>query len=121
MVLPHAISRKHGPGDADPDSDSTGEHSRPSQDGPGAGSFSIVRTKIGQPQHMAWAVERDDGGRGFGFTGGHFHRNWGDDNFRKLFLNALLWVAKADVPADGVESQVSPDDLKENLDPKVKK
>lgn len=88
-------------------------------DGPHSGN-PTVRSKIGQPQHVAWAVERPDGGRGFGFTGGHFHRNWGDDNFRKLFLNAMLWVAKADVPADGVSSQVSPEDLKENLDPKGK-
>jgi type 1 glutamine amidotransferase len=88
-------------------------------DGPHSGN-PTVRSKIGQPQHVAWAVERPDGGRGFGFTGGHFHRNWGDDNFRKLFLNALLWVARADVPADGVTSQVSAEDLKENLDPKGK-
>ena len=88
-------------------------------DGPHSGN-PTVRSKIGQPQHVAWAVERPDGGRGFGFTGGHFHRNWGDDNFRKLFLNALLWVAKAEVPADGVASEVSPEDLKEKLDPKGK-
>ena len=30
-----------------------------------------------------------DGGRGFGFTGGHFHWNWGNDQFRKLMLNAI--------------------------------
>jgi hypothetical protein len=88
-------------------------------DGPHSGN-PTVRSKIGQPQHVAWAVERPDGGRGFGFTGGHFHRNWVNDNFRKLFLNSLLWVAKADVPADGVASQVSPEDLKEDLDPKGK-
>ena len=88
-------------------------------DGPHSGN-KFVREKIGQPQHVAWAVEREDGGRGFGFTGGHFHRNWGDDNFRKLFLNALLWVAKAPVPQDGVESQVTPEELKANLDPKGK-
>jgi type 1 glutamine amidotransferase len=88
-------------------------------DGPHSGN-PTVRSKIGQPQHVAWAVERSDGGRGFGFTGGHFHRNWGDDNFRKLFLNAMLWVAKAEVPADGVASEISPEDLKEKLDPKGK-
>ena len=44
-----------------------------------------------EPQHVAWASERPGGGRGFGFTGAHFHRNWGDDNFRKLALNAILW------------------------------
>lgn len=89
--------------------------SRP--DGPHSGN-PHVRAKIGQPQHVAWAVERVDGGRGFGFTGGHFHKNWGDTNFRKLVLNAVLWIARADVPAEGVVSTVSPDELKENLDPK---
>jgi hypothetical protein len=76
--------------------------------------------KKGEPQHLAWAYERPDGGRGFGFTGAHFHRNWGDENFRKVVLNALLWVARADVPVNGVECNVTPDDLKQNLDPKGK-
>ena len=67
---------------------------------------------------MAWAVERPDGGRGFGFTGGHKHANWGNDNFRKLVLNALLWTAKADVPGDGVQSEVKPEELALNLDKK---
>ena len=50
-------------------------------DGPHSGN-PHVRAKAGQPQHVAWAAERDGGGRGFGFTGGHFHWNWGDPNFR---------------------------------------
>ncbi len=58
-----------------------------------------------KPQHMAWATEREDGGRGFGFTGGHFHWNWGDDQFRKLMLNAIVWTAKAEVPETGVPSK----------------
>jgi len=33
-------------------------------------------------------------------------------------LNAILWTAGLDVPAAGVESQVTPEELKENLDPK---
>lgn len=74
----------------------------------------------GRTEVVAWAVERPDGGRGFGFTGGHRHTNWGNDNFRKLILNALLWTAKADVPAGGVASTVSDEDLKQNLDPKKK-
>jgi type 1 glutamine amidotransferase len=72
----------------------------------------------GRTEVVAWAVERPDGGRGFGFTGGHFHRNWGDDNFRKLILNALLWTAKAEVPPEGVKSTVTPEELKQNLDKK---
>ncbi len=48
---------------------------------------------------MAWAAERADGnGRGFGFTGAHFHRNWQNDDFRKLVLNAIAWTAHAEVP-----------------------
>ncbi len=70
------------------------------------------------PEIVAWTTERPDGGRGFGFTGGHFHRNWGDADFRKLVLNALFWVAKVDVPASGVECQVTEDELAKNLDPK---
>ena len=54
---------------------------------------------------MAWASERPDGGRGFGFTGGHFHWNWGHDEFRKLVLNAIVWTAKAKVPQGGVSSK----------------
>ena len=77
--------------------------------------------KRGEIQHVAWACERPDGGRGFGFTGGHFHKNWGDDNFRKLVLNAILWTAKADVPADGFQSTVTKEELEQNLDPKGRK
>jgi len=74
--------------------------------------------KNGEPQHMAWAAERPDGGRGFGFTGGHYHRNWANDDVRKLVLNAILWTAKVEVPAGGVQSQVTPEQLKANLDRK---
>jgi len=77
-----------------------------------------VRSKIGQPQTLAWAYERPNGGRGFGFTGGHFHLNLGDDNFRKIVLNAIVWTAKVEVPANGVASSVSREDLMQNLDPK---
>lgn len=79
----------------------------------------IVESK-GRDEVLAWAVERPDGGRGFGFTGAHAHKNWGDPDFRKLVLNAILWTAKADVPSQGVSCEVSDADLKANLDPKGK-
>ncbi|MEX0818721.1 MAG: PVC-type heme-binding CxxCH protein [Pirellulaceae bacterium] len=70
-----------------------------------------------EPQHVAWAATRPDGGRGFGFTGGHNHWNWGEPNFRKLVLNAIVWCAKAEVPADGVGTKpVTLDQLEENQD-----
>ena len=91
--------------------------SRP--DGPHEGNPEVREAvKRGEPQIAAWACERQDGGRGFGFTGGHFHKNWGNDDVRKLVLNAILWTAKVEVPAAGVESKVTEADLKRNLDRK---
>ena len=58
-----------------------------------------------QKDHIvAWAVERKDGGRGFGTTGGHFFQNWWDENFRRTILNAIVWTAGVDVPSGGVVS-----------------
>jgi hypothetical protein len=92
------------------------------RDGPHEGNPGVrAAVERGEPQILAWVAERSDGGRGFGFTGGHYHRNWGDDSFRKVVLNAILWVAKVEVPADGVNSTVTPADLEQNLDPKVRK
>ena len=65
---------------------------------------------------MMWAYDRPDGGRGFGFTGGHKHINWGNENFRKVVLNALLWIAKAEIPKNGVASKVTEAELKANWD-----
>ena len=69
------------------------------------GNNPYVRAEKGKPQHVAWCQERTDGGRGFGITGGHYHRVWADDNYRKLVLNAIAWLAKVDVPTDGVKTQ----------------
>jgi len=82
------------------------------------GPYPHIVADSGREEVLAWAVERPDGGRGFGFTGAHNHVNWGNDNFRKLVLNALLWTAKAEVPANGVQCVVTDEDLKQNLDPK---
>lgn len=79
-----------------------------------------VQARRGMPEHVMWVTERADGGRGFGFTGGHFHANWANDDFRKIVLNAILWIAKSEVPAEGAPSKISPDDIKENLDSKAK-
>jgi len=71
-----------------------------------------------EPQHVMWVYDRPDGGRGFGFTGGHSHQFWGNEDFRKVVLNAILWSAKVEVPENGVDAPVSPGDLKGNLDAK---
>ena len=59
----------------------------------------------GKAQILAWAFDRADGGRGFGFTGLHNHANLAEDNMRTLLLNAVAWVAKLPVPEAGVPSK----------------
>lgn len=75
----------------------------------------------GREEVVGWAFERDGGGRSFGFTGGHHHRNWGDENFRRLVVNAILWTGKLDVPKDGAKVELEPAELKKNLDRKGRK
>jgi type 1 glutamine amidotransferase len=82
------------------------------------GPYKHIVEANGRDEVLAWAVERPDGGRGFGFTGGHSHKNWGNDDFRTLVLNAIVWAAKLDVPSDGIKSHVTPEELTQNLDPK---
>jgi type 1 glutamine amidotransferase len=89
-------------------------------DGPHSGNPAVREAVLvkKEPQHTAWAYERPDGkGRGFGFTGGHFHINWQHDQFRKLVLNAIVWTANGEVPKDGVSSP-TPDEteMKSNQD-----
>lgn len=83
------------------------------------GPYDHIVADSGREETMMWTFDRPDGGRGFGFTGGHKHVNWANDHCRKVVLNAILWIAKADVPPHGVESTVAPEDLAENLDPKT--
>ncbi|MEP4078198.1 ThuA domain-containing protein [Haloferula sp.] len=72
---------------------------------------------MGKPQTLMWGREREDGGRGVGFTGGHYHRNWALDGFRTVVLNAIVWTAGMKVPEGGVKSdKVTEDALNENLD-----
>jgi hypothetical protein len=85
------------------------------------GPYEHIQKAKGRSEALMWAVERPDGGRGVGFTGGHFHQNWSNVQFRKVVLNALLWICKVEVPKDGVESSVTEAQMKENLDPKGKK
>lgn len=85
------------------------------------GPYEHIVKASGRDEAMMWAVENSNGQRGFGFTGGHIHKNWGNDNFRKVMLNALVWAAKGEVPKDGIQSKVTEEDLAQNLDPKQKK
>jgi len=64
-----------------------------------------VRARKGMPEHVAWVYQRPDGGRGFGFTGGHWHWNWANDSFRTVVLGGIVWIAGLEVPPGGVPSK----------------
>ena len=62
--------------------------------GPHSGNDTVRKLVAeGVPQVTAWAYNRPGGGRGFGYTGGHFHANWQNDDARNLVLNAIEWVS----------------------------
>jgi type 1 glutamine amidotransferase len=72
---------------------------------------------FGKDVALMWCSDAKDRGRGVGFTGGHFHRNWAIDDFRTVVLNAIAWVARVDVPKNGVPSdKVTAEELNKNLD-----
>jgi type 1 glutamine amidotransferase len=73
-----------------------------------------------EPQHVMWAFERSGGkSRAFGFTGGHFHKNWKNDDHRGIVLNAITWMAHVEVPKNGVPTKTPTDEeMAANLDKK---
>jgi len=77
------------------------ESTRKRPDGPHSGN-PAVRARTGMHEHLAWAHQRPDGGRGFGFTGGHFHWNWAHNDFRKAALNGIAWTAGIEIPSSGL-------------------
>ncbi|MFK8112015.1 MAG: PVC-type heme-binding CxxCH protein [Rubripirellula sp.] len=72
----------------------------------------------GDKQTVAWAYERPDGGRSFGFTGGHFHWNWADNDARRLVTNAIRWSAGDPIPESGstLKSPIGYEELLKNQD-----
>ena len=77
-----------------------------------------------EPQHVMWTFDRPatlGGGRGFGFTGGHYHKNWKHDDHRRVVLNAIAWIANVEVPEKGVTSATPTDgEMAANMDQKSK-
>ena len=63
-------------------------------------------------QAAAWAFERPDGGRSFGFVCLHSHANWGLIECRRLVAQAVVWTVKLPVPKEGLPVKVSEKDLK---------
>jgi Trehalose utilisation len=56
----------------------------------------------------SWAWERPDGGRSFGFSGLHYHVNWGEENYRRLVFQGILWTLKEEIPSAGLTVDIDP-------------
>jgi type 1 glutamine amidotransferase len=105
-------------------SDLPGPETLTRKDGPHSGNPAVRAAVLErkEPQHVMWAYERPEKfgkGRAFGFTGGHFHKNWQHDDHRGIVLNAIAWIAQLEVPSEGVASKTPTDEeMKANLDKK---
>ena len=78
---------------------------------PTSSIFPLVQADIEeQRETVSWAWERGDGGRSFGFSGLHFHRNWRLEPYRRLAVQAVLWALRLPAPEVGVDLDV-PEEL----------
>lgn len=60
----------------------------------------------GQDETVAWAWQRPDGGKSFGFTGLHFHENWRHESYRRLVVQSVLWSCNQEIPEGGVDVSI---------------
>ena len=56
----------------------------------------------GESHPVAWALEREGGGRSFGFSGLHFHENWQSPEYRRLVTQGVMWILDLPIPKDGI-------------------
>jgi hypothetical protein len=77
-------------------------------------------TQDGQPHTVGWTFERGGpkGGRSFGYVGGHFHRCFEVEAFRRMVVNATLWAAGREVPEGGAPVAATAEDLRLSPDPR---
>jgi len=81
-------------------------------------STADAKSHAGRAEVIAWAYERPDGGRSFGYTGCDLHKNWEAEAQRRLVVNGILWSAKVPVPAAGALVKIDAADLTSNMDRK---
>ncbi len=84
----------------------------------------LMNTVIeGTDYPIAWTYERphSNGGRSFGFVGGHFHLNFGEKPFRQAVVNGILWTAHVDIPEKGAPISITARDMELPPEPPKKK
>lgn len=72
----------------------------------------LLRVPIdGRDETVAWGWQRPDGGRSFGFSGLHFHKNWERTEYRRLVVQGILWTLKQPIPEKGLAVPIVAGDL----------
>jgi type 1 glutamine amidotransferase len=56
-----------------------------------------------KPDPIGWAVQREGGGRGFVYTGLHYHAYLSQPDNRTAILNGIAWSAGIEIPKEGVQ------------------
>ncbi len=86
------------------------------------GATPVLKVTIDKEVYpFAWVYTRPDGGRSFGFLGGHFHENFANEAFRRSIVNGILWTARVEVPAEGAPVKITPKDMELPPDTRKKK
>ncbi len=80
---------------------------------PAAVPVTRVRVKD-KDQTVGWVYERpnSNGGRSFGNTLGHFHKNFSAPGLRQDLINGILWTAHCDIPPKGAPCELTEKELK---------
>jgi type 1 glutamine amidotransferase len=72
----------------------------------------LLTVKIeGNDEMVAWAWERPDGGRSFGFVGLHFHANWQLPVYQRFVVQGVRWALRLPIPEGGVNTVIDPKSL----------
>jgi len=72
----------------------------------------VLQVKANEkPVVVGWAYERQNNGRSYATTLGHFYRNFQHESFRRMVVNAILWTAHAKIPDDGAQVDLTEDEL----------
>lgn len=72
----------------------------------------LLETKVDSVKFpVAWAWERPDNGRSFGFSGLHFHENWKSPQYRQLIIQGILWTLHQPIPQSGLDVDLPDSDL----------
>lgn len=66
---------------------------------------------------VSWVYERPEGGRAFVFTGGHLHKSFAEEGYRKFLVNGILWSAGINVPKAGAPVALEAGALEKYLTP----